>query len=1011
MLGINKMKILNNKATVNSLFTVPSILALVACGGGGGGDQPQPNTAPVAVADVVQTAEDTPLVLALNDLMTNDSDVDNGDTLSIQSFTQPANGVVVDNGDDTLTYTPNADFNGSDSFEYTLSDGNGGTATATVTINITPVNDAPIISGIPDTTVDEDSAYSFTPAASDVDGDALTFSITNQPSWASFNTNTGALTGTPTNDDVGDDTGIVISVDDGAGPVALASFDIEVVNTNDAPIISGTPQGVSIAGGMYDFTPTLEDVDVGDTATFSVLGNDPWLSIDPNSGRLSGTPAAGDEGTTNITVTVTDSAGASDDLVFDVVVAEGFNEALYAEVSPSSTLTSEVMYHVADGTIATNGWASNEATPNIDLILDNATEIHRIDIQDLPNAGIQVNNATISFSIDGSPVVGASVVTGVLDDDGSVMSFAISPPVVADTVNVQLNDTTGVVSGLGEVGIFSALSPGQSEFIALRDLFNSDTTGNYTEVEECDFVSSQADRAQWVHLPEVDANSAGISNVLLQNARCRGIAVNESAIEGSFFLRNDNGITGAPDEFDIRLRVRSEAGDTASPDDGNDNDGIGTDANLRGMLGLMFSYEDSDNYYRYQISQRDGHRKLMKKSDGVFSQLAQSTLSYTLGEWINLRIVRQNGVIIVFQDGEQVLAAADSDVNGSQVALFCAKNRSCFFDNLIVLDAPSTPIVALSAPTAAFVDGDGSLVVSAVVNDTTTVGAVEFVVDDGTSVPMRQVINSAPFSHTFELGSVAANHSVRAYALDNSGDQINTMATMDESLQVGVNGVVLLTVGDSITEGLRDSDLSNDNSSVGVNAGRITSGGYQPLLTDALSTNNPGLPIKVLTEANANESTELGSQRIADLLARYPDTNAVLVKYGTNDHNTTASGLGSSPATAGTYKAFMQAIIDEINAAGVTAILATPLQFLGDNDFAEGLEYQGVIDELIVENAGLANPPVEGPDFYQFFTLTNPGQLDDQIHPNDTGYESMSDEWCNTLNGQTLGGNTISCTP
>ena len=72
---------------------------------------------------------------------------------------------------------------------------------------------------------------------------------------------------------------------------------------------------------------------------------------------------------------------------------------------------------------------------------------------------------------------------------------------------------------------------------------------------------------------------------------------------------------------------------------------------------------------------------------------------------------------------------------------------------------------------------------------------------------------------------------------------------------------------------------------------------------------------------------------------------------------------------------------------------------------------QGVIDELIVENAGLANPPVEGPDFYQFFTLTNPGQLDDQIHPNDTGYESMSDEWCNTLNGQTLGGNTISCTP
>ena len=659
------------------------------------------------------------------------------------------------------------------------------------------------------------------------------------------------------------------------------------------------------------------------------------------------------------------------------------------------------MYQAADG-IATNGWTSTDAVPFIDFNLDRAAELHRITLRDLPTVAGQVLDATISFSNDGNPL-GTPISTGPLTNDGTVVSFAISPPIVADSVRVTLDSTTGT-RGLAEVEVFSILSPGQGEVV--RDLFNSDTTANYTEVEECDFVSSQADRAQWVHLSS--PNSAGISNVLLQNARCRGIAVNESAITGSFFLRD--AFAGAADEFDIRLRVRSEAGDTASPDAGNDNDGIGTDANLRGMLGIMFGYEDSDNYYRYQVSQRDGHRKLMKRSGGVFSQLAQSTLSYTLGEWINLRIVRQNGVIIVFQDGEQVLAAADSDVNGSQLALFCAKNRSCFFDNLIVLDAPTTPIVALSAPTAAFVDGDGSLAVSAVVNDATTVGSVEFVLDEGTAGE-ASFTAVAPFTGTFELGSAADNHSVRAYALDNSGARINTLATMDESAQVGVNGIVLLTVGDSITEGLRDNNLANDNSSVGLNAGRITSGGYQPLLTDVLSTNNAGFPIKILTEANANETTGTGSQRIADLLARYPDTDAVLVKYGTNDHNTTASGLGSSPATAGTYKAFMQAIIDEINAAGVTAILATPLQFLGDNDFAEGLEYQGVIDELIVENAGLANPPVEGPDFYQFFTLDNPDQLDDQVHPNDIGYQSMSDGWCSSLNGQLVGDITISCLP
>ena len=64
--------------------------------------------------------------------------------LSIDSFTQPANGTVVDNGDGTFTYTPTANFNGEDSFTYTVADGNGGSDTATVNITVTAVNDAPV---------------------------------------------------------------------------------------------------------------------------------------------------------------------------------------------------------------------------------------------------------------------------------------------------------------------------------------------------------------------------------------------------------------------------------------------------------------------------------------------------------------------------------------------------------------------------------------------------------------------------------------------------------------------------------------------------------------------------------------------------------------------------------------------------------------------------------------------------------------------------------------------------
>ena len=69
-------------------------------------------------------------------------DVD-GDALEVSGYVQPAHGTVTLNSDGSFSYTPDANFNGSDSFTYTISDGNGGTATATVTIDVPAVNDMP----------------------------------------------------------------------------------------------------------------------------------------------------------------------------------------------------------------------------------------------------------------------------------------------------------------------------------------------------------------------------------------------------------------------------------------------------------------------------------------------------------------------------------------------------------------------------------------------------------------------------------------------------------------------------------------------------------------------------------------------------------------------------------------------------------------------------------------------------------------------------------------------------
>jgi hypothetical protein len=89
-------------------------------------------------------------------------------------------------------------------------------------------NTPPNISGTPAKSVNAASTYSFQPAASDANGDKLTFSIAKLPSWASFSTSTGKLSGTPTAADVGTYSGIVISVSDGKASVSLAAFSIAV---------------------------------------------------------------------------------------------------------------------------------------------------------------------------------------------------------------------------------------------------------------------------------------------------------------------------------------------------------------------------------------------------------------------------------------------------------------------------------------------------------------------------------------------------------------------------------------------------------------------------------------------------------------------------------------------------------------------------------------------------------------------------------------------------------------
>jgi hypothetical protein len=116
------------------------------------------NDAPGANPDTAVTPEDTPVAIPAPTQLAKDTDVD-GDVLTLTGVSNAVNGTVALDNDGNPVFTPALNFNGAASFDYTISDGHGGTATNTVAITVTPVNDAPGIIPVGNQTIAEGSEF------------------------------------------------------------------------------------------------------------------------------------------------------------------------------------------------------------------------------------------------------------------------------------------------------------------------------------------------------------------------------------------------------------------------------------------------------------------------------------------------------------------------------------------------------------------------------------------------------------------------------------------------------------------------------------------------------------------------------------------------------------------------------------------------------------------------------------------------------------------------------------
>jgi VCBS repeat-containing protein len=286
------------------------------------------NDTPTAGTDSATIAEDGTLTIPLSVLLGNDEDADTplGDILTITAVSAGSGGSVRIDGNNVV-FTPTPNFNGPASFSYTVTDANGATATGTVNVTVTPVNDAPVVaSPLADQAGSEDTAFTFTVPSgtfTDVDNTTLTLSLgAGTPEWLSISAE-GVISGTPPANFNGTVSVTVVATDAG-GLTATSTFNIAIAAVNDAPVVA-SPLADQAGSEDTAFTFTVPSgtfTDVDDTTlTLSLgAGTPEWLSISAE-GVISGTPPANFNGTVSVTVVATDAGGLTATSTFNIAIA------------------------------------------------------------------------------------------------------------------------------------------------------------------------------------------------------------------------------------------------------------------------------------------------------------------------------------------------------------------------------------------------------------------------------------------------------------------------------------------------------------------------------------------------------------------------------------------------------------------------------------------------------------------------------------------------------------------
>jgi len=408
------------------------------------------NDIPIANAISVTTDEDVNTAITLIG-----SDID-GDTLTYQTVNQPSNGTLT-GAAPNLTYQPNADFNGPDSFTYRVNDGTTDSADATVQITITATNDLPVANA-QSVTTNEDTDVVITLAGSDKDGDALTYQVVLQPSQGTLTGTAPNLTYQPNSDFNGSDS-FTFHVNDGTADSNEATVAITVVSVNDIPtlsIVSPSTGSGFITDQTVTFVATATDFEDGDIAA-----NVSWQA---NPGAINlGTGSTVDAnfavGSFTVSATILDSDNSSVSQSINVSIIEA-NKLPVVNSIPITTTIVNAVYTYAIG-----------------VTDEDVNDVISFAILSAPN-GMTIDNPSgvITWTAEQADLGTHFVSVQINDGQGGVITHDYSLTVVDETLDdaahlgtefwiprlpavfnnrlyiTSTTDTSGVVDVLGGVG-------------------------------------------------------------------------------------------------------------------------------------------------------------------------------------------------------------------------------------------------------------------------------------------------------------------------------------------------------------------------------------------------------------------------------------------------------------------------------------------------------------------------------------------------------------------------------